>query len=339
MKERKIYIDWLRVFACLSVILIHVFTTARTDFPLHSDMQETISKVFQNLFHFAVPVFFMITGYLFLSKDGEMSFANFFKKYVVKYIIAIFTFGYGYAILEEIFNKNNELTVPIVALINTLQGKTWAHMWYLYALVGVMLLMPIIKRLKEHRESNVKYIGIILLVSSFIVPLIETFFDVKIGFDLIIKSPYLLYAIIGYYLGNSKLELKPGKYIIGLVLSAVIIVLIEIINIFCPNMYTEKLSSLGNYDSLIVLVLSICIFVLFKKIKFNNKIISFISNNTYGIYLIHMLWINIIYKFFKFNIYENYLVVRCLLVYIAVFIASLITTYIIKKLPLIKKIV
>ncbi len=332
--ERKVYIDYLRVISCLAVVIIHVFTTAKTDFPNHTQLEQVISNVVINILHFAVPIFFMITGYLFLSKNKKYSLKEYFKKYVLKYLITIFTFGFGYAIIEEIFNKNYSITMPLVALLKTLQGKSWAHMWYLYYLVGIMLLIPILKVILDKDKKYLKYILIILMVSSFVIPLIERISNINIGFDLVIKSPYLTYVIIGYYLGNSnKNNLKIS--IIGIIVCAVIICVSEIIStMHIDNNTLKKLSLVGNYDSFIIMLLSINIFTLFKNISVENRIVNSISFESYGIYLVHMVWINLIYKFLRFDIFGDLFILKSLFVFICTFILSFYSTKIIKKIPL-----
>ena len=333
--ERKAYIDYLRVFACIIVILIHIFSTARTDFSNHTMIEEIVTKSIVSICHFAVPIFFMITGYLFLTKDDEHSLKTFFKKYVLKYILAIFIFGYSYAVIEEIFNNNYNISILFKALLNTFQGNTWAHMWYLYSLVGVMLFIPIIKILLEKSEKYLRYFLAILLISSLLLPLINNFFNIKSGFDLIIHSVYLSYAIIGYYLGNSKRK-SNLLGLFGIIILLFIIVLTQYLAITYENL--GKLSILSNYDSPIILLLAILIFNLFKNIKSGNGIISYISPYTYSIYLIHMFWINFIYKFLKINIYDYNLAIVSLLLFIIVFVLSLLSSIVLKKLPFLKKI-
>lgn len=337
-KQRIVYIDYLRCFSCLAVVLIHIFTTAITDFPNHTQVEEMISRTVINILHFAVPIFFMITGYLFLSKDNDYDIPTFIKKYVLKYLVAIFIFGFVFAIIEEIFNKNYSIMMPITALINTIQGKTWAHMWYLYCLVGVMLLIPVIKVLLKVNKKYIKYILIILLISSIVIPFIENVFEIRIGFDLIIKSPYLAYVIIGYYLGSN--DNKKNKfYLFMFIISIVIICTSQILPIVFDNSFVDKLTILGNYDSPIILFLSISIFKLFMNIKNERKIINYISSESYGIYLIHMFWINIAYKFIKFNIYGNMFFIKIVLIFTIVFILSFVSTKFIKLIPFLKKIV
>ena len=336
--KRIVYIDYLRVFSCLAVILTHVFTTARTDFISHTLTQDIVSKIIINLLHFSVPIFFMITGYLFLSKKNDYSLVYFFKKYVLKYILAIFTFGFLYSIIEELFNKRFSIYTISNALVNTIQGKSWEHMWYLYTLVGIMIFIPLLKVLLNENKKYLKYVFIILLISSFVYPQIESFFNVKIGFDLIIKSPYLVYVIIGYYLGNSNKK-NSFLFCLGIFLSTILIVGSQIISALNKNeLFLSKLSIIGNYDSPVILIFSICIFELFKNINKNNIFVSYIANKTYLIYIVHMFWINLIYKYFKYNIYNN-LFIKSVIVFFSVFVLSYISSIIIKKIPFFNKIV
>lgn len=337
--QRKNYIDYLRVFACFSVILIHIFTTARTDFPNHTINEEIISKIIINVLHFAVPIFFMITGYLFLSKDKTYNLKDFFKKYTLKYIIAILTFGYGFAIIEEIFNKNFSATMPFVALANTIQGKTWAHMWYLYSLIGVMLLLPLLKTLLDSNKKYLKYILYILLISSVLLPLTNNLFNFKIGIDFIMISPYLAYAIIGYYLGNSEKNDYLFIYLFIAFICVLVISFSQVVPLVSENNNLGRIIVFGNYDSPFIMLLAICIFKVFMYFKTSNKFVMLISNYSYGIYLIHMFWINLMYKFINFNIYGEWLILKVLCCFIVISILSFITSYIMKRIPLLNKIV
>ena len=337
VNNRKVY--YLRVFYCLAVIMIHVFVTARTDFPNHTNFEEILCKIIPNILHFAVPIFFMITGYLFLIKKTDIKLSEYVKKYVLKYIYAIFTFGFGYAILEEIFNKNYSIEMPLTALINTIQGKTWAHMWYLYSLVGVMLFIPILKTILEKDKKVLNYLSLILLTSSIIIPTINSIFNIKIGFDLLIIAPYLLYAIIGYYLGISEKKIDKRKCILGIILCSIIIIITEILGVTSENNIIKRLAIFGRYNSIVILIMSMFFFLLFKTIKKVNKYILEISKQSYGIYILHMFWINLIYKFMKFNIFNQYIFFKVVIVFIITFILSYASTKILKCIPVIKNII
>lgn len=64
--------------------------------------------------------------------------------------------------------------------------------------------------------------------------------------------------------------------------------------------------------------------------------VQHLSENSFGIYIFHMLWVNVIYKVIKFNPldYGIWIILPLLLVVLA---ASDFTTIIYKKIPLIGK--
>lgn len=61
-----------------------------------------------------------------------------------------------------------------------------------------------------------------------------------------------------------------------------------------------------------------------------------ISENSFGIYIFHMLWVNILYKIIKFNPLDYNFIVLIPIV-LLVLIASDVTTIIYRKIPIIGK--
>jgi len=331
--ERKIYIDYLRVFCCLGVIMIHILTDAKVIFS-DSKILASLTIVASNCMHFAVPIFFMITGYLFLTNDKSANLALYVKKYVLKYVYAIFIFGYCYAVIELIFNKKFTFNLPIIALINTIKGDTWTHMWYLYTLVGVMLFIPLLNIIKNTNKKYLDYVFMITFINSFIFPLINNLFNVKIAIDLIIFSPYLVYVMLGYYIGNFY------NYNRKLVIAILFVSLLGINFLEFFNFLSFDCNFFAKYNSLFVLIYSCCIFVLFSKISSKKNIIIKISNETYGIYLIHMVFVYFIYRVLKINPYKITILIplNFLLVFLITFSFSYLFTKIMKKIPKLKNI-
>ena len=98
---KKLYIEYLRCMAMFSVVLAHVCITARTDFPDHNRYEEAFAVGVANILHFAVPVFFMITGALFLNPAKKITIDKLLKKYTSKYALGILVFGWGFALMEQ----------------------------------------------------------------------------------------------------------------------------------------------------------------------------------------------------------------------------------------------
>ena len=83
--------------------------------------------------------------------------------------------------------------------------------------------------------------------------------------------------------------------------------------------------------------------MLFKN-KFNvsckkAKLISILCSTSYGVYIYHMLWINLIYKFFGISPYGSQMPIKVIMIFGIVTILSVFTTWISQKIPLLKKII
>ena len=79
MKKRILYLDVLRIFAALMVVMIHVsaqyvnnMSNNLTDF--------MIGNVFDSLSRVAVPIFAMISGAVMLDESKQYSTKDFLKK-------------------------------------------------------------------------------------------------------------------------------------------------------------------------------------------------------------------------------------------------------------------
>lgn len=99
---------------------------------------------------------------------------------------------------------------------------------------------------------------------------------------------------------------------------------------------------LTEYSSPIIALYSVSIFSIFKRHERKykcNKVISFLSGCSFGVYIIHMFWINICYKLLKANPFNigNGIIGFCI-VFISVMILSVLSSYILKKLPLLRRI-
>lgn len=340
MKHRICYLEKLRVLACISVVFFHIFTTARTDFSNHSINEDYISILIPALLHFTVPIFFMITGYLFLNKKTDFTYKEFFRRYILKYIIAILFFGYMFSLMEVIMDERIiNLNTFLISLKKTIIGDTWEHMWYLYTLIGVLLFIPLFNKLKEAKEETINYMIIILFISSILYPVCSNIFNLNIGIVIPLNSVYLLYALLGYKVGNKVNDSNLKLNVCGLILSLIMLCIIYYFVIF-HNVITIKI--LANYNSPIILLETICLFNIIKQTKKNSTTTKFeklISQNSYGIYIFHMFSINILYKLIGFNIYGRLFFIKSIFAFIITFIFTNLIVLIAKKMPYIKNII
>ncbi len=269
----------------------------------------------------------MISGYLLLNPNKNVDIPK-IKKYIFKILCFIVLFGYGYLLMELLFTKKLNLLGLYKLIIDVLEGNVWAHLWYLYMLVGLYIITPLLRYfIKNANKETIKFTMLSLFIVAIIIPTFNEIFNMHISEFYLESFKYIFIYMLGYFLGQTDIIKDKVVYICGIV---------GIIGYFI------LLYFLGNdsQTNMFVLFESVLIFRLMSsgklKIK-DNKLINLISKYSLGIYLVHQFYLNLLYK--VLNIFPDILPIFVgeMFILILVLILSLLTSAIMYRLPIIKK--
>lgn len=89
-KRKELWVELLRIIACLSVVLIHTASQHFRDISVNSYSWK-VSNVFHGLIRFAVPAFIMISGYLYLNEKREITLSKLYKKNIIPITVTFFS--------------------------------------------------------------------------------------------------------------------------------------------------------------------------------------------------------------------------------------------------------
>lgn len=345
-KSKVYYIEYLRVISMIAVVFNHIASTAATDFT--EAYMYTWEGMFLassvNLLHFAVPIFFMISGALLLDPKKELPLKKLIKNYILKYAFILLTFGWGYAFVEEVFKyKNIRLSYFINSFLNMLQGKTWAHMWYMYSLLGVMLCVPILRVLvKYFSKEEVRYICVVSFVFVSALPLFTYITDYQFGVSFVMGNIYCFYMLLGYWIENEIIRISNNIAKMLFVFMIPILVFVAYVKV----MWSYDLGIQG-YSSPFIIIYSVAFFSIIRekykehifKEKFKDKAVSFWAKVSFGVYLTHMFWINLLFKFFNISPFEPNVFAGFFGIGMLVLCVSGVTVWLLKKLPIIKRLI
>ena len=208
-KERIVWIDLLRVIGVIGVILIHVVSNTINTFGNLSNNSHTFYVFIHYFCSFAVPLFVMISGMMFLGKK-DLTYEKMFRKYILKIVLIILVIGTLMILMEEIFiNKNISLSLFKKVFMRLIEGDIWAHMWYLYLILGLYLLTPVFTLITNNiKEKEYKTFLVILFIISILIPSLNKMFDIKIAFNMISVSGYIFYYFYGYYIYHFDIDKK-----------------------------------------------------------------------------------------------------------------------------------
>lgn len=331
MKKRTIYFDYLNVLSCIAVVFIHcngIFHSFSDSAPWKSAL------LIQVIFFFAVPVFVMLSGATLLDYKKKYNTKTFIKKRIKKIILPYVFWSYVYFVLHD---KTFDIILFITKFIDC---DIEPIFWFFPMIILMYLLIPIITNLTEEKNyKKLKYILILLMFSSLLKSLCAIFpiEYPNLFIDVNYRFWFIAYIILGFLL--SKIDIDKKKRII-IYFFAIISLCINYIYTYKYSIMTLKTNyNLMNYVSITNLIPACAVFLIFKNLNFNsldfNKLISKLSNYSYGVYLIHYIFIRL-----SWNSYINiqafsYRVFFPLILYFAcIFIIAII-----KKIPLINRII
>ena len=187
--------------------------------------------------------------------------------------------------------------------------------------------MPIIHNFMQTGERNIFTLTLLLFIFTILVPEINRRTPLNISIDFPFVS-YLFYVCFGGMVRKCSIKKRLYYTIIALgIASAIYMVLV----------HTE----IGRYDdkSPFVAFLSMTVFLLVNSLEFKgNKLVYEIAACTWGIYLIHPIFLNIGIKLFKIDLLTTMPYLKLSATWLIIFLLSFGSVWVMKRLPLLKKI-
>ncbi len=198
---REGFLDRLRVAATCAVVLLHTVTGILYSVDIgYYPLEKRIFLTVQDLVCWCVPVFLLISGYLFLNPVRELSFKKMLTKYCRRVAAALLLFGVPYAWVE-LAAKERALQTDMLwrGLQMVLRGESWAHLWYLYLILVLYLLTPAIKWVlgKVPRAALYAALAVLLLWSSML-PFLKRLYGLETLWVLPDEGIYFFYYLCGY---------------------------------------------------------------------------------------------------------------------------------------------
>lgn len=211
---RKQFLDVLRVLATCAVVLMHVLTGATdvTDASIVPEYRSLLLSV-MDLVTWCVPIFLLISGYLFLNPERTLTYPVMIKKYCRRIALAILLFGVPYAASELVVAERTFRIMMIPeALKMTLTGHTWSHMWYLYLILFLYLITPLLKKvLRVLPVWGVAAVMAVIFLGSSVAPFLNKVLDVNSIPVLPDGGVYFLYYLCGYFFAVREVCVDKGR--------------------------------------------------------------------------------------------------------------------------------
>lgn len=304
MKERVLYADILRVAATFLVITIHIVSR---DFGLYEidSYQWQVLNIYDSFARMSVPIFFMLSGIFFLDPNRAFSIKKLYKKNILRLVT---TFVFWSALYAVFFTWNDYRTfnAEVWGAIFEAFKEGHFHLWFLFRMIEIYVMVPFLRKIAEEKKiilyliAFCGYIGIIL-PSYYEFPVSSTVTFAERGINLDITFGYVGYFFAGYYLAHYNLKkwIKVAIYLLGVagLISTIIVTSVESLK------KGEHYDLPYQYLTPNVFFMSTAVFLLVKEKLYSKsvsnlfrRVLTEFSTYSFGIYLIHVLFIFLVWK-------------------------------------------
>lgn len=331
MNKRTISLDILRSLAAVSVAVFHVLTSSSyNDSTLSAHLDSIISAI-SNTLLWHVPVFFMITGYLWLQNSKECTLSKVFPN-IRRFIYVLFTIGLAYAVIERYFHERIlSVSLLIQSISDVFTGNLWDHMWYLYTISVLYLLLPFIKKIYSAiPENKLSCLIMLLFIFSFAPLILCEITGYRFPFTASVFTS-LFYVCIGGWIARRKYIKRQTGY-----LSACIFCFCTILT----YLGTRFVNNIDMWIPLLTCISAVSIFI-FCSVLFasdtESKLLRTFADCTFGIYLFHPFFINVMIKGLHLYPMRYYPWISLPVVCIGIIGLSFAVTCTLRRVPWIRK--
>ena len=339
MKKRIYYFDLLKVIGALAVVLIHVISEFYYSVDITSNNFK-IMVILESFIRYVIPIYYMISGAIFLNEDFNLDNKKLFKKYILNLFLIYLFWNSSYTFLNELINNNIPFSINLLlrSIHNTILGHAVFQFDFLLTILAFYISLPILRLItKRKNKKEIEYLLLILFIFNGLLPLLNVYMGISIGYYIFFTS-VLIFFILGYYLNTFEIKKNINKYIYIASIICVILTIILTINDSIKNGFPSEL--FFYYYSWNILIPSIGIFLFFKnKYKNTTKEVNKTLTTTYfGIYLIHGFSLGVA-KVIGIDTLAIPFILKIILMTIFVYELSFIASFIISKIPYIKKLI
>lgn len=313
--KRIVFLDYVRVFACLLVMIAHssenfyiVDGMEGTEGPvtlLLSESDRLWVSVYDGLSRMAVPLFMIVSAFLLVPmKDGQTTW-QFYRRRFTRVLPPFIIFMILYCTLPLLWGQFDTATA-----INDLWHIPFnfpslaGHLWFMYPLISLYLIIPVVSPwLSKATEREERFFVILFMVSTCIPFLNRWIGDVwgqcswNSFHALWYFSGYLGYLVLAHYL-RTHITWSVGKRMrtgaLLLVVGGLLTVLSFYIQAVPGIVHPTPAVEIGwSYCTINCVLMTAGAFLLFTCIGQDTepRIVEDLSKLSYGMYLMHIFWL------------------------------------------------
>ena len=194
-------------------------------------------------------------------------------------------------------------------LANIVNGKVHFHLWFMYALIGLYLSVPLFEPLFASREGRrvAWYYVVLWLVATVIFDFAKQYYGWTVDPFKRFNFTYF-FGNMGYFFLGALLRtvrVDAIRRAAAIVLYLVATYLIFYMTVRCSFETGKPKGLFFSGSGPLVVLQAVSIFILLKDVVFDSRVLSYVARHTYWMYLVHVLVLETIQQKTGFNIKTN----------------------------------
>ena len=218
-EERIVFIDYLRIFACFLVMLVHAsenFYAADVsglagNLSMLANEQNRFWVAFYDgaLGRISVPLFMVVSAFLLVPVKKSIGMGDFYKRRFKRILPPMIIFMLLYATLPVLWGEMTwDDTLRILPTLPFNFPENAGHLWFMYPLISLYLIIPVVSPWLERASAKDERTFIWLFVLSTFIPWLHTFVTPELWGEcfwnrysmLWYCSGFLGYLVIAHYI-------------------------------------------------------------------------------------------------------------------------------------------
>lgn len=340
--QRVLYLDRLRIFAAACVVVLHVCAGPWQSLP-PEELSWQMINLFNALVRFSVPVFFMLSGAVFLAQGREVPLRKLFGRYLLRMVTAFLFWSLAYS-----------ATFNLLLADDADWSAFWRdftyghyHMWFLFTMMGLYIATPMLRCICRERRCAeyfllVSFLAVICINTLKLIPPLTAIIEAtmaKLHLEFFLGCTS--YFVLGHYLAAYAVPRRFERviYILGGVSLVLTVVATAILSVPDGAGNTTWFGNLlpNTYFT------AAAVFLMFRryanaapKTALCGSVIVTVSRLTFGIYLVHDFFIKLLAGIgLTADAFAPVIAVP--LVALAVFALSLAASWLLAQIPVVNR--
>lgn len=283
MTKKEDSISLLKIFAALLVITLHCDAIYWTSNFKDFNLTFIVTVIISVLTRVCVPLFVIVSGRYLLSNWRDKTAKDFYKTKLPRILIPLVVWNIIYLLFRLVTEQGFTLKK---GLIETIKSGSYYHLWYLYLILMLYILTPLINKLIKNlspKSLMVLTISLILLgsVAEFIRTLTR-FINLPIYYPV----EFIGYYLAGYALKDYKVKFNKNYLILSYIVAGILGGLISLI--FASKGAIPLFIWFHMSVNPVTILGSISLYLYASNTLIENSKIASLSKYNLGVYVIHL---------------------------------------------------